>query len=154
APGPWRGQLAVDPDLSVVVDVRPEKDPVTGQGYAAQLLRQLDGDAPPAEREPLGQALPNVLADLPPGVVVFGQAGRAPLDAGRKPFIRLAGHVAGSHPPLSADLTLVLFLVQVERDSWHLFLFLRVLRSWSRLPSTWPFGRSLALRASSPPHGP
>ena len=44
-----RGELAVDPDLAMVVDVRLEEQLRIGYGNAVDLLGQLHRDAPPPE---------------------------------------------------------------------------------------------------------
>src|SRR5213594_1462186 len=81
--------LAVDPNLAVVVDVRLEphararqRDPGDPFGYG-------DGDPVPREGESLGQALADIAAHLPARVVVIRQAGRGRAKPSGEPLVRL-----------------------------------------------------------------
>src|SRR5205823_14180442 len=66
--------LAVDPDLAVVVDVRLEPDPRPGYLDAVRPRRQLDGGAVPGKGKADGAAGADVRAHLPAGVIVVGGA--------------------------------------------------------------------------------
>jgi hypothetical protein len=63
--------LAVNPDLTIVIDVGLKKDPGAGYGDAVYLFGELQGEAIPSEGKADRPALANVRAKLPAGVVII-----------------------------------------------------------------------------------
>src|SRR5262249_241118 len=82
--------LAIDPDLPVIVDVRLEPHAGASQFDAIEPRRNLHCHAIPGKRKTYGAALADVVTYLPPRIVIVCQARRGIQDLSGQTFVGLA----------------------------------------------------------------
>ena len=120
--------LTVDPDLAVVIDAGLEQQPRPPRVAAAHRLRHGERHAVPHERESGHIVAPEpgprtrIGADLPPRVVVVGQAAGTAHGPLFQPIVVGPRNEPLGILPLSLDGRLSIGAVDVNRESRHEFL--------------------------------
>src|SRR5262249_31925277 len=123
--------LAVDPHLTIVINIRFKKHARAGELNTIDLRRNFDGDAVPAKRKTNRMALPDVVAHFPLGVVIVRQARRTIEDLGLQTLVGLPWHQPRRKAPLALDLLAIFSFVEIQGNSWHMSSNARLVSSFA-----------------------
>ena len=111
--------LAVDPDLTVVVDVGLEPDSGALNGHTVRPFRQFDGYPVPCESEPLREAGSDIVTNPPIRIGERSLSRGAGQQSGSESFVGFAGHESFTNPSDAFYLLPIFGIVQVQCDSSH-----------------------------------